>query len=279
MTRLALAIATKGEWDAHRLVEELRIAGVPDDGEVHIACDPQFAPAASPGSLSVHSAPAASLFELWGIAIKESTAPWVAVLHADALPAPGWFAAIEAKIEFEGASDGYWGPVEQRAGIPVAGLLGYLTEYCQFHRPLESRLREVPGSNLILPRERFDASTSFSKTSLLQQGLVPRYVEDAVVRYARPNTFGDYCRRRFRHGRAYAASRTPRLSLIQSLPLSAVLPFVRTGRVLRHAWRLKDLRGVSVRLLPAIFFAETCWSAGELIGYLTRRPGDLSALD
>ena len=279
MSCLALAIAVKGEWDVVQLVDELRLAGVPINAEVHIACDPQFVPANPPQSLSIHCAPGASLFELWGLAISASTASWVAVLHVDAPPAPGWFAAMTREIEREGWSDGYWGPVEPRPRISSDRMLGYLTEYCQFHRPLESGLREVPGSNLILPRERFGESKTFSKTSLLQEGLSPRFLEDAAALYARRNRFGEYCRRRFRHARAYAATRSPRLSLLQAVPLSIALPFVRTGRVLRHAFRLKKLRGAGLRLLPAIFLAETCWSAGEFVGYLTRRPGNLAALD
>jgi hypothetical protein len=158
-------------------------------------------------------------------------------------------------------------------------MLGYLTEYCQFHRPLEKGLREVPGSNLVLPRERVDAAPDFSKTRLLAQGLAPKYVADAVVLYARPNPLLDYCRRRFSHGRAYAATRTPHLPLVQALPLSAALPFVRAGRIVQHAWRHRELRGASLRLLPAILLAEACWSAGELTGYVTRRSGRTAALD
>jgi hypothetical protein len=279
LTALALAIAVKGGWDADHLAEELRRAGVPPRAEVHIACNPEWEPARCPPSLLVHSVPSASLCELWGVAIANSTAPWVAVLHADALPAPGWFAAMTREIEREGWRDGYWGPVEPKPGISGGRMVGYLTEYCQFHRPLEAGLREIPGSNLVLPRDRTGNAGEFSKTRLLQQGLSPKYVPDAITLYARRNKLSDYCVRRFHHGRAYASERTPRLSLARALPLSAALPFLRTARVVHHAWLHKDLRAASVRLLPAILLAETCWSAGELIGYVTRRPGEVSALD
>jgi hypothetical protein len=158
-------------------------------------------------------------------------------------------------------------------------MIGYLTEYCQFHRPLDPDLREVPGSNLVLPHGRIEAGRDFSKTRLLQHGLEPRLVEGAVVLYARPLKLGEYCRRRFRHGHAYAAKRTPRLSLVVAIPMTVALSFVRTARVMRHAWSHKAMRLASLRRLPAIFVAETCWSAGELTGYVTRRAGDPSALD
>ncbi len=171
MSRLALAIAVKGAWDADQLVAALEAAGVPAGTEVHVACDPQFAPSAPPPSLFVHVTTGASLFELWGVAIANSSSAWVAVLHAAALPAPGWFAAMTREIERDGQSDGYWGPIEPKPAISADRMLGYLTEYCQFHRPLEPGLREVPGSNLVLPRERIGAATDFSKTRLLRQGL------------------------------------------------------------------------------------------------------------
>jgi hypothetical protein len=279
LTSLALAIATKGEWDPHQLLRDLRSAGADASTEVHIACDPEHAPARVPGGLNVHPKANASLFDLWGLAIAQCRSDWIAVLHADALPAPGWFAAMNEAIARDPRPDGYMGPVEPRFGPSDPRMIGYLTEYVQFHRPLDPELKEVPGSNLVLPLQRIEATEDFSKTRLLRQGLGPQLIDNAVVLYARPFQFAEYCRRRFRHGRAFAATRTPRLSLATAILLTAALPFVRTARVMRHAWRHSDLRLASLGWLPAIFTAETGWSAGELTGYLTPGPGDWSALD
>jgi hypothetical protein len=71
----------------------------------------------------------------------------------------------------------------------------------------------------------------------------------------------------------------PRLALIAAIPLSVALPLVRTARVLRHAWRHRDFRLACLRFLPAIAVAETCWSAGELTGYFTRRAGTAATVD
>jgi hypothetical protein len=278
LSQLALAIATKGAWDADRLLQGLREAGVDASVEIHVACDPQHVPAAIPQGLAVHSKANASLFDLWGLAIAQSRSEWVAILHADALPAPGWLAAMHDAIG-RGSPDGYMGPVEPAFGPSDPRMIGYVTEYGQFHRPWDPWLKEIPGSNLVLPRTRLETTADFSKTRLLGQGLAPEFVENAVVRYARPFAFGDYCRRRFRHGRAYAAARTPRLSLLAALPLSLALPFVRAARVARHAWLHKALRLAALGWLPAILVAESFWSAGELTGYVTRRPGNAAVLD
>jgi hypothetical protein len=279
LTSLALAIATKGEWDPDQLLRDLRSAGADSSIEIHIACDPEHAPATPPNGLSVHSKANASLFELWGRAIAQCRSDWVAILHADALPAPGWVPAMREAIARDPRTDGFMGPVEPRFGPSDPRMTGYLTEYVQFRRPLNPRLSEVPGNNLLLPRARLESSGDFSKTRLLRQGLSPQPVEAAVVLYSRRFRLGEYCGRRFRHGRAYAAARTPRLSLLLAVPLTAALPLIRTARIIRQAWRHKPLRLASLRWLPAIIVAESFWSAGELTGYVTRQEGDASALD
>jgi hypothetical protein len=279
LTTLALAIATKGEWDPDQLLRDLRSAGADAGTEIHVGCDPKHAPATAPDGLNVHTKPNASLFDLWGLAIAQSRSDWVVILHADALPAPGWFAAMDEAIARDPRPDGYLGPVEPRFRPSDPRMIGYLTEYVQFHRPLDPRLSEVPGNNLVLPRARVEGSGDFSKTRLLQRGLSPQAVEAAVVLYSRQFRLREYCDRRFRHGRAYAAARVPRLSILLAVPLTAALPLVRAARIIRHAWRHKPLRLASLRRLPAIILAEGFWSVGELVGYVTRRPGKTSALD
>jgi hypothetical protein len=280
LTSLALAIATKGEWDPQRLLAVLAEAGASPSTEVHLACDPAHMPAGTISGLSIHLRAGVSLFGLWGLAIGQAKADWVAILHADALPAPGWFAAMSDAIEREGWRDGYWGPVDPDFSSSDLRMVGYLTEYVQFHWPIGAGMKEVPGSNLVLPRQRLGCSgEGFSKTRLLGEGLAPRLIEGAKVRYARPFSFADYCGRRYRHGRAYAAKRDPALSLTKAIPLALALPFVRTDRVRRYASQYSNFRAASLRWLPAILLAETCWSAGELMGYVTGRPGDAARLD
>lgn len=277
MSELVLAIAQKGVWDAHQLVRDLMAAGLPESVEVRVSCDAEHGH--SHPRILVHAAAGASLFDLWSLAIAGSCAPWIAVLHGDGLPGPGWFDAMLREIERNQWPDGYWGPVEPRAGSDAKVMLGYLNEYCQFHRPIAVGMHEIPGSNLVLPRARLGSSHDFSKTRLLKGGLAPKFVADAVVFYGRSSDLLNYCRRRFHHGRAYAAGRAPPISLFKAFPLTAALPILRTGRVLRHAWRHRSLRFPVARLLPWLLLAESCWSAGELTGYLTRRPGKVAALD
>lgn len=281
MSSLALAIAVKGEWDPDRLLDRLSEAGVGPSVEVHVACDPAHAPVVTVPGLTIHVRENASLFELWGLAIDRCEAPWIAILHADALPVPGWLGGMNEAIEREGWADGYWGPIEPDFGPDDPRTVAYFTEYVQFRWPIPIDMKEVPGSNLVLPRQRLGfPGDDFSKTRLLgEEGLEPKLVEQARVRYARPYRFTEYCGRRFRHGRAYAAKRTPKVPLLKAIPMTLALPVVRADRILVHAWRYKQFRLPCLRRLPAILLAETCWSAGELVGYVTRRAGDESKLD
>lgn len=278
MNWLALAIAVKGPWRTDKLLNQLQAAGFPASTEIHIACDQEHSPAAASHGFIVHGSAGKSLFELWAIAINASQSPWVAIFHVDALPAPGWFKAIEDATEgFCG--QGLWGPVEPGIGPFDRRMVGYLTEYVQFHRPVHPAMAEVPGSNLVLRRALVECGTDFSKTRLIRQGLIPSRVDGAVALYERPIRFPVYCRRRFRHARAYAANRTPRLPLFVALPMILTLPGVRTLRILRHALQHKHLRLSSMVWLPRIVIAETCWSAGEMVGYLTRREGKRAHID
>src|SRR5439155_8697338 len=78
LTTLALAIATKGEWNPDRLLDDLRSAGAEASTEIHVACDSEHAPSSAPNGLTVHRKASASLFELWGVAIAACRSDWVA---------------------------------------------------------------------------------------------------------------------------------------------------------------------------------------------------------
>lgn len=284
MAELSLAIAVKGPWDGRALTRALDAAGVMSPRiDIHIACD--RAPDGPVDGINVIVRDGLSLFQLWGIAAAQCQAPAIAILHGHAPPAPGWAAAMLAAL---GSHEALCGPVEP--GYPPSDprITGYLVEYCQFHRPIAAGLREVPGNNLVLARSMLPSSEilerdGFSKTLMLATGsLQPTWVTDAIVEHRRPFALLAFCRRRYRHGRSYGAARLtqanapPRLILLGA---TGLLPLVRTARIVRRAWRHTALRFAVLRRLPAILLAETCWSAGEFVGTLTGRPGDVALLD
>lgn len=284
MAELSLAIAVKGPWDVRGLTRALDAAGVMSPRfDIHLACD--RAPDGPSDGINVIVRDGLSLFRLWGIAAAQCRAPAIAILHGHAPPAPGWAEAMLAAL---GSEQALCGPVEP--GYPPSDpcITGYLVEYCQFHRPIAAGLREVPGNNLVLARSMLPSSAilerdGFSKTLMLATGsLQSTWVTDAIVEHRRPFALLAFCRRRYRHGRSYGATRLtqanapPRLILLGA---TGLLPLVRVARIVRHAWRHSALRFAVLRRLPAILLAETCWSAGEFVGTLTGQPGEAALLD
>lgn len=284
MTELSLAIAVKGPWDASDLQRALAAAGAMSPRiDIHLACD--CAPDGPLGGINIVVREGLSLFQLWGIAAAQCRAHAIAILHGHAPPAPGWAAAMLSAL---GSGQPLCGPVEPDYPPSDPRITGYLVEYCQFHRPLAAGMGEVPGNNLVLARSLLPSSEilerdGFSKTLMLATGTIrPTWLTDAIVEHRRPFALLPFCRRRYRHGRSYGAARLtqanapPRLILLGA---TGLLPLVRVARIVRHAWRHTALRFAVLRRLPAILLAETCWSAGEFVGTLTRRPGDPALLD
>lgn len=284
MTGLALAIAVKGPWNAAALASALRAAGAMAPGvNVHLACD--HPPTAAMEGIDVIVCSGVSLFRLWGIAAARCRAEHVAILHALSPPAPGWTGVVLAALR---AGRAVCGPVEPGYAPHDPRIIAYLVEYCQFHRPVSPWLDEVPGNNLVLPRAMLPAPAvldrdGFSKTDMLDAGrLHPTWVNEAVVQHRRDFALAAFCRRRYRHGRSYAAKRlaAPTVSRRALLTVFALaLPLVRVARIWRHARRIPALRGAVIRRLPAMLLAEACWSLGEGIGYVTLRTGDPAQLD
>lgn len=277
-------MAVKGSWDVHELTCALRAAGVMSpEFDVHLACE--CAPRGSAEGIDVIVQENSSLFQLWGVAASRCRASAIAFLHGHAPPAPGWGQAMLAALGSNGA---LCGPVEPSFEPTDRRIIGYLVEYCQFHRPVSAALSEVPGNNLILDRSMLPPvdqllRAGFSKTAMLSAGtLRPTWVNDALVRHQRPFALLPFCRRRFHHGRAYGAARLSQTGTARRIVLIAatpVLPLLRVIRIIRHGWRHSALRGAIIRRLPAMLLTELCWSAGELTGYITAHPGHVQLLD
>lgn len=286
MVTLALLFAAKGACDAAALNRMLEASGVLDrpEVEVHVLGD-STTRMTPPDGVRLHLATEPlSVFRLWGAGISRTTARYVAILDAQYVPAPGWLDAVLDRLAHNPAA--VFGPVEPGYDAQDIRMVGYLAEYVQFHRPIATTMSEVAGANLVLPRtaagEPADlALNGFVKTTLLGQ-MKPELADDCLVLHHKSFALGPYRRRRFRHGRAYAARRLtqpgapPRLAAALFTP---ILPFLRVARIHRHARRVETCRAAFWRFWPHLLWVEAGWSAGECLGYLTGRGGDESLID
>lgn len=225
-----------------------------------------------------------SVFDLWGHGISLATSDYVAILDIHCPPAPGWLDAVQTGLATRPAAA--FGPVEPAYGWDDPRIIGYLTEYVQFHRPLAADMHEVAGNNLILRRDLAGEPQALRRDGFIKTHLLPSLAEpprlwpDAVVLHAKPMATAAYYRRRYLHGRCFAAQRGLGAARRGVTAIAtAFLPFLRVARVARHAQRLPRARAAFWRFLPQIFIAESAWSFGECLGYLAGEGGCRPRLD
>lgn len=287
---LSLAIAAKGKCDPAPFWAALKAGGFDKSAKVEVILgysDIGTLAGVPDNIVQIRQPADASVFDLGGTAIAEARAPYVAILDIHCPPSPGWLDAVLRAIENGGS--GYFGPVEALCGAGDKRIIGYLTEYVQFHRPIAPALAEIPGNNLVVRRDLLEDSArltrqGFSKTSLINDWAVtqpapPVLVNDAVVFHQKPFALAAYCVRRYRHGRCFAAARASRFRRLAYVPITPLLPFLRVWRIIRHTMRVPALRGSLLRFLIPIALAETAWSWGELSGYLMGEGGCRPLLD
>lgn len=279
---LSLAVAAKGHCQAQDFFAALDEAGMlaSPELEIIIAHDETWPMHATlPSNVRLCACPrGTSILKLWGIAMAQGTQPFVAALDLRCPPQPAWWSRVRQEIER--GTPVFFGPVDPGWSARDARITGYVAEYVQFHSPLASSLDEVPGNNIVCRRDLLEtpdklATDGFFKTFLIwklarEQQLAPRIFDDMVVVYRKPFAMGHYAKRRYIHGRCFAACRfdnpgqPPRLLCLAFTP---ALPLLRLWRVYRAVARHDDMRRAFFWQLPRLALSELAWSAGEFMGY------------
>jgi hypothetical protein len=215
---LVIAVAAKGECDPVPFLRTLTAQIEASDSlrvEVRVAHD-------RPGS-ATHQFPAVDfvacdvgtpLQHLWGAALTGVAATYIAILDIACPPARGWLPAVAVSIR--SGLPFAWGPVMPSPSLGKLGLLAYLAEYCQFHRPISRRLNEIPGNNVVfertLLRGRVDLECNgFEKTffvwRLADDGVPMTCNEQMLIQFNKEIEWWSYVRRLALHGRCFAARR------------------------------------------------------------------------
>jgi hypothetical protein len=295
MMRLSIVIAAKGGCEPGPMFEALRDQGafVRHDVDIHIAHDwpwPELSMA--PGERCYfHACPAGtSLLKLWGRAIADSTAEFVAVLDIHCPPAPGWLARV--LIQLDSGSEIFFGPVEPGWAGDDRRIVGYLSDYAPFKAPLTGAVSEIPGNNLVM-RRALTASApelrtqGFFKTFTLsrlrqERGVLPVCDNRMQVIYRKPFALRSFWRRQYVHGRCFGATRhvqagqPPRFLCLAFTPL---LPWLRTWRIGRAAARDGSLSRAFRRYLLLVIWSQVVWSWGEFLGYALGAGDSCNRLD
>lgn len=291
---LTLAVAAKGPCEPQFFLQALGAAGLLDKPEVEIfiAHDEVWTlSGALPGNVRLCPCPRdTSILKLWGIAMAQGTGPFVAALDIHCPPQPAWWTRVRQEIER--GTPVFFGPVDPGWDGGDARITGYIAEYVQFHSPLTADLDEVPGNNIVCRRDLLEApeklaAAGFFKTFMLwrlarEQRLAPQGFDDMVVVYRKPFAMGRYTKRRFVHGRCFAACRFDnpgQLPRLVCLAFTPALPWLRVWRIYRAVARHGDMRRAFFRQLPRVAWSEIAWSAGEFMGYVLGGRGYCDRLD
>lgn len=292
MTRLSLAVAAVRPLvsDIERFLAEVSRAGLGSDDELVIAVatdDPESligcVDAFAEAELLVYPADTTPI-RLWGHAMAHARGTHIAILDLrDGLGANwcgSWAAAPRECL--------VCGPVDPEFIEDGCSWAAYMSEYGQFNHSLDSnRLEEVPGNNLVVPRELLpDAEdleqNGFWKTFHLE-GLKDRLGElplvaanNMVVMYRRSYRLGPYLRRKLLHGRCYGGRRLKQPTSLQRLVylgFTPALPVLRIYRVMRSVWKKRGIRRQLMTAGVPLFLGEVAWALGEALGY-ARGAGD-----
>jgi hypothetical protein len=280
---ISICVAAKEPCDPLRFLNVLLADGFVVDGahEVHIAHDRDLpaAKALLAAGVRLHRCPEGTwILRLWGWAIAASSHPMVAVLDINCPPAPGWWKGVQRKLS--AGERIFAGPVLSGWRADQREIVGYLVDYAQFHAPLDPSVHEVPGINFICDRALLDPPAllidrGLFKTFTLwrlerERRIVTARHDEVPVVYRRPLYVGAFLRRRYRHGRCFAARRfdSPgQPSHVACILGSSILPFLKCWRIWRVARRHANLRAAWWRQLHWVVLSEIAWSWGEFIGY------------
>ncbi|MEO8567354.1 MAG: hypothetical protein ABI541_13290 [Betaproteobacteria bacterium] len=280
---VSLCVAAKGRCDPLGFLDALLADGFIIDAshDVHIAHDGDLpaVDALLSAGVRLHRRPkGTSILRLWGWTIAMSNHPTVAVLDVSCPPAAGWWDGVQRALR--AGERIFSGPVVSGWRADQREIVGYLVDYAQFDPPLDPSVREVPGINFICDRSLLDPEATLVDRGLFktftlwrlerERHIVTARHDEVRVVYHRPLHPGAFLRRRYRHGRCFAARRFDsagqpnRAACILGSP---ILPCLRCWRIWRVARRHASLRAAWWRQLHWIALSEIAWSWGEFIGY------------
>ena len=215
-------------------------------------------------------------------ALRAATGQYVATITPTTRVQPGWLATVrEALLEHPVVG----GAVEPAGtGWGAQAWAGFWCEYGHYLPPVRGGLvRDLSGNNIAFHRDVLEATGAvrdgaegFWKATTLRRlraSDVPLWMEPALVvgqewRWA----FGPFLRRRFHHGRCYAASRAAdeperRWLLVAAAPL---LPALFLARLYVDVWPKGRYRRELLLATPLLLALYAMWALGEGAGAILR---------
>lgn len=236
-----------------------------------------------PQALLIDLPNSVNLPRLRAVGLQQAKGDIVAFIDPYSLVAPDWVEQVlrahqdHANVAIGGAVDLY---KESEQGY--LNWAQYFYEYGMFMSPVSDRKIEIlPGSNITYKRQYlehhgFMNNNEFWKTfvndSIMSRGESLLLSSKIRIELNKPIDFYSFLISRFTHGRCYAGMRPMHAGYVERIfracatPLLPVIFQFRWGKCIlikrRNSWNF-------YRTLPAQFLLFSCWSIGELIGYLS----------
>lgn len=221
----------------------------------------------------------AGIPEIRGIGLMHAWGEWVAITEDHCVADSGWLeafrAASDSDVQVLGGSMGNARrerPTDCGAFFAEYGFYGATGGRSRRGRP-----PPITGANVAYHRSIVDSVAEWARAGswegvihdrLHVAGRHFRLVPAARIRQNQTYGLGPFCRERFEHGRAHAATRRQQLSLWQKALLfagSPVLPVILGSRILREV--SPEERPYLLKGLPSLAAFLLAWSLGEAVGY------------
>lgn len=210
------------------------------------------------------------------LGIERSNAALLALLEDDCRVGPKWLQTVLASHKSGCLAVG--GPIEPGGFSRGLDWGIFYCEFARFLTPFSGVVKALPGNNVSYKKEVIDQAHTnegfyevFFHENLRQAGARLIANDDMQVTNMNSWRFEDCSVSPFHHGRAYAGQRFGSTYTVRRLLyglLALLLPAVKSFRTLRdiRSRKRKDLP--LLKALPWIIIFHSCWSAGELVGYL-----------
>lgn len=228
----------------------------------------------------------ATIPEIRGIGLTHARGEWVAVTEDHCVADAGWLEAFRAASDPEvRILGGSMGNARRKRPTDCGA---FFAEYGSYGTARDrSRGRHPPpvtGANVAYHRSVVDAVAEWAlggcwegviHDRLYAAGHRFRLVPAARIRQNHRYGLGAFCRDRFEHGRAHAATRRRHLTSLQKAIYCAgspLLPAILGWRILRAV--SPEERPYLLKGLPSLVAFLLAWSVGEAVGYARGMPNE-----
>lgn len=225
-----------------------------------------------------------SYAELRAIGVRRSRGAVVALTEDHCIPQSDWAAQILRAHEAPHAAVG--GAVEKLEPDTALNWALYLADYVRYQNPMpEGMTMHLTDCNVTYKRSwlttiadvwRDEFHEPIVHAALRAAGGTLWFSPRVVVKQQRSVRLIDAIRDRYAFGRLFGGGRVASAPLMRRMVFAAaalLLPFLLIARVAGHVFRKRRSVGAFLHALPALSLLSTVWALGELVGYLTGRPG------